>query len=165
MVDPQIPGSPEAFRREARERAYAYECTHHGCSQAVLGTFLELLGVENPGLLKAASPLCAGLGAGKSCGALAAGVLVLGMVHGRAEPEEGLGGLMKGFELAQTLVRRFEAEFGTTTCAEISGVDWMNPEEVTRFLTTPASEKACRVAAATAGIVADLLVEGAGDRP
>jgi C_GCAxxG_C_C family probable redox protein len=158
MIDPEILRSPEEFKRKARERAYDYECTHHGCSQAVLGTFLELLGIENEELLRAAGPLCAGLGAGKSCGALAAGVLVLGLVHGRARPEEGIGGLARGFEVAQALVRRFEAEFGTTSCAEISGVDWTKPEEAMRFLTTPASEKACQVAAATAGIVADLLV-------
>lgn len=153
--------SPEQFRKEARERAYRYECDFHGCSQAVLRTFQELLDMEDELLLKAAAPLCAGLGMGKSCGALAAGVMVLGMVHGRARMEEELGGLMKGFMLAQALVRRFEQEFGTTVCQEISGVDWTDMQAVTQFFSASAAEKACEVAGTTAEMVADILSEEA----
>jgi len=39
MTDSDIMRSPEEFKREARERAYKYECEFHGCSQAVLHTF------------------------------------------------------------------------------------------------------------------------------
>jgi C_GCAxxG_C_C family probable redox protein len=159
MTASEITRSPEAFRKEARERAYNYEREFHGCSQAVLQTFQELLDMKDDLLLKAAGPLCAGLGSGKSCGALAAGVLVLGMVHGRSRTEEGLGGLMKGFQVAQGLVTRFEQEFGSTVCREISGVDWTDPEQVNRFITSQEAEKCCRVAGKTAEIVADLLTE------
>lgn len=161
MTDSDIMRSPETFRREARERAYRYECEFHGCSQAVLHTFQELLDLKDELLFKAAGPLCAGLGSGKSCGALAAGVMVLGMVHGRAREEEGLGGLLKGFMLAQALVRRFEQEFGTTACDEISGVDWTDMDAVMQFFSTEAAEKACEVAGKTAEMVADLLSQEA----
>ena len=159
MTDSNIMRSPEEFKREARERAYKYECEFHGCSQTVVRTFQELLDMEDDLLLKAAAPLCAGLGLGKSCGALAAGVMVLGMVHGRSSMEEGLGGLMKGFTLAQALVRRFEEEYGTTVCYEISNVDWADMQQVVQFFTTPAGEKACEVSAKTAEMVADILIE------
>lgn len=159
MTGSRIMGSPEAFKKEARERAYNYECEFHGCSQAVLQTFQELLGMEDDLLLKAAGPLCAGLGSGKGCGALTAGILVLGMLHGRTRPEEGLGGLMKGFQVAQALVSRFEQEFGSTVCQEISGVDWTDPQQVNRFISSKDAEKCCGVAGKTAEIVADLLVE------
>jgi hypothetical protein len=149
--------SPEQFRKEARERAYKYECDYHGCSQAVLRTFQELLEMEDELLFKATGPLCAGLGTGKSCGALAAGAMVLGMVHGRARMEEGIGGLLKGFMLAQALVRGFEQEFGTTVCQEVSGIDWTDMEAVTQFFSTPAAERACEVAGKVAEMVADLL--------
>jgi hypothetical protein len=148
---------PEAFRKEARERAYRYECEFHGCSQAVLRTFQELLGREDDVLLKASGPLCAGLGLDKGCGALAAGALVLGMVHGRARMEEGLGGLMTGFMLAQALVRRFEQEFGTTVCYEICKVDWSDMQAVSQVFSGSGLEQACQVAGKTAEIVADLL--------
>jgi C_GCAxxG_C_C family probable redox protein len=161
MTDGNITRSPQALRREARERAYKYECEFHGCSQAVLRTFQELLGLEDDLLFRAAGPLCAGLGSGKSCGALVAGVMALGMVHGRARMEEGLAGLPKGFFLAQALVRRFEEEFGTTVCYDISGVDWTDMRAVAAFSSNPAAEKACQVASKTAEMVADLLIEQA----
>lgn len=157
MADHNVMRSPEAFKREAQERAHRYECDFHGCSQAVLRTFQELLDLEDELMFKAAGPLCAGLGSGKSCGALAAGVMVLGMMHGRARMEEGVGGLLKGFTLAQALVRRFEEEFRTTVCQEISGVDWTDMQAVSQFFSTPSVEKACEVAGKTAGMVADLL--------
>jgi C_GCAxxG_C_C family probable redox protein len=152
MTDSHIKRSPEAFRKEAQERAYKYERDFHGCSQAVLGTFQELLEMENELLFKAAGPLCAGLGSGKSCGALAGGVMVLGMVHGRARLEEGLGGLLKGFVLV-------EQEFGSTTCYEISGVDWTDMETVNRSLSTQGGEKCFQLVGRTAAMVADLLVD------
>ena len=157
MTGHDIMRSPEEFKRAARERAYKYECEFHGCSQTLLRTFQELLGLEDDLMFKAVGPLCAGLSLGKSCGALAVGVMVLGMVHGRDRMEEGLGGLMKGFSLAQALVQRFEQEFGTTSCFEISGVDWTDMQAVSQFFSTPAYEKACEVSAKTAEMVADLL--------
>jgi len=152
--------NPEAFRKEARERAYRYECEFHGCSQAVLRTFQELLGLDDDLLFKASGPLCAGLGLGKGCGALAGGALALGMVHGRARMEEGIAGLMPGFMLAQALVRRFEQEFGTTVCYEICKVDWSDMQAVSQISSGSRLERACEVAGKTAEIVADLLSQG-----
>lgn len=161
MTSKNVQRSPEQFKKEARERAYRYECAYHGCSQAVLRTFQELLDMEDELLLKAAAPLCAGLGMGRGCGALAAGVMVVGMVHGRARMEEELGGLLKGFTLSQALVRRFEEKYATTVCQEISGVDWTDMEAVMQFFSTSAAEKACEVAGDTAEMVADILSEEA----
>jgi hypothetical protein len=115
--------------------------------------------MEDDLLLKAAAPRCAGLGTGRGCGALAAGVMVLGMVHGRSRMEEELGGLFKGFMLSQALVRKFEEEYGTTVCAEISGIDWTDMEAAMAFLTGPAAEKACEVAGKTSEMVAEILSE------
>jgi C_GCAxxG_C_C family probable redox protein len=165
MKNSNLKRSPEAFIRDAQERAYKYERDFHGCSQAVLATFQELLDMEDALLLKAAGPLCAGLGSGKSCGALAGGVLVLGMVYGRARLEEGPQGLRKGFALAQALVKRFEKEFGSTTCYEISGVDWTDREAVKRSMSTnQAGEKCFQLVGKTAAMVAELLVEQAKDK-
>lgn len=161
MTDTSITRDPAAFKKEARERAYRYECEFHGCSQAVLATFQELLGLDDELLFKASGPLCAGIGLGKTCGALAAGALVVGMLHGRASKEEGIGGLMPGFMLAQELVRRFEQEFGTTVCADICKVDWTDMQAVTQFFSTSDAERACQVAGKAAEIVADLLSQGA----
>jgi C_GCAxxG_C_C family probable redox protein len=159
MTDSCIKRSPEEFRKEAEERACRYERDFHGCSQAVVAALQELLEMEDELLFKAAGPLCAGLGSSKSCGALAGGVMVLGMVHGRASFDEGLAGLRKGVALSQALVRRFEQEFGSTSCYEISGIDWTDRESIKRSLSSQALEKCVQLVGKTAAMVADLLVD------
>lgn len=160
MAESETVKSKEAFMKEARERAYRYELQFHGCSQSVLLPFQELLGLEDELTFKAASALCAGVGMGKTCGALLAGVMVLGMKHGRAQIEEGLVGLMKGLELDQKLVQKFEREFGTTTCYEISGIDWTDEQAVMEFISSPERiEKCAQVAGKTAEMVAEVLSE------
>jgi len=57
---------------------------------------------------------------GKVCGALNAGVMVLGMKYGRASLDEGMAGTLKGMLQVQKLVKRFEQKFGTTACLEIT---------------------------------------------
>ena len=160
MAESEIVKSKESFMKEARERAYRYELQFHGCSQSVLLPLQELLGLEHELTFKAASALCSGVGMGKTCGALLGGVMVLGMKHGRAQIEEGLMGLLKGLELDQKLVQKFEREFGTTTCYEISGVDWTDEKAVMEFISSQERiEKCAQVAGKTAEMVAELLSE------
>ena len=99
--------SKQALKEQARKKAYDYELECHGCSQAVLLTFQELLGLQDELTFKAAGPLCAGLGMGKTCGALTGGVMVLGMKYGRPRIQDGLSGLFPGMGVAQRLVQRF----------------------------------------------------------
>ena len=69
----------DELRREARKRAYEYEKNFHGCSQAVLLTLQELMDMGDDLSFRAASALCAGVGVGKTCGALTGGVMALSL--------------------------------------------------------------------------------------
>ena len=152
--------SKEDLKEQARKKAYEYELQFHGCTQCVLLTFQELLGLEDELAFKAASALCAGLGMGKTCGALSGGVMVLGLKYGRARLDEGLGGLFPGLVPAQSLVQRFEQEFGTTSCSEITKVDWTNLEEVMQSITNPEFiERCAQLVGKTAEMVAELIGE------
>lgn len=152
--------SKEALKEQARKKAYDYELQFHGCSQSVLLAFQELLGLEDELTFKAAGPLCAGLGMGKTCGALAGGVMVLGMKYGRARIEEGLEGLFPGLGPAQSLVQRFEQEFGTTACSEIAKVDWTDFEGAMQSITNPEFiERCAQLVGRTAEMVAELIGE------
>ena len=158
-----------AESESVRERAYNYERQYHGCSQCTLLALQELLGLEDELTFKAASSLCGGLAfSGNTCGALTAGVMVLGMKYGRANIEEGLGGLVKGMLPAYRLVKWFEGEFGTTVCREISGIQM--DEEMLKALTAapeameaglPAEliEKASQLVGKTAEKVAQIVSE------
>jgi C_GCAxxG_C_C family probable redox protein len=153
--------SKQALKKQARKKAYDYELQCHGCSQAVLLTFQELLGLEDELTFKAAGPLCAGLGMGKTCGALTGGIMVLGMKYGRPRIQDGLDGLLLGMGVAQRLVQRFEQEFGTTVCSEISKIDdWTDLEAVMQAVNDPEFiEREAEVVGKTAEMVAELMGE------
>ena len=131
-----------AESESVKERAYNYERQYHGCSQCTLLALQELLGFEDELTFKAASSLCGGLAfSGNTCGALTAGVMVLGMKYGRANIEEGLAGLVKGMLPAYRLVKWFEGEFGTTVCHEISGFQ-IDEETLKGILAVPEAMEA-----------------------
>ena len=169
MGEGEIVKSKETLKREARERAHNYELQYHGCSRCTLLALQEVLGLEDELAFKAASPLCGGLAlTGNTCGALSAGVMVLGMKYASAKIEEGLAGLMKGMLPAYRLVRWFEGEFGTTVCHEISGFEMdearlkgmiANPEAMEAGLPPELIEKASQIVGKTAEKVVEIICE------
>ena len=152
--------SKESLKMQARKKAHDYELQFHGCSQSVLLTFQELLGLEDELTFKAAGPLCAGLGMSRTCGALIAGMMALGMKYGRPRIEDGIEGLFSGLLIAQSLVRKFEQEYGTTSCLEISRLDWTDLDAVIQALNSPDFLARCaRVVGKTAEMVAEIIAE------
>ncbi len=150
--------SKEALKEQARKKAYDYEKRYHGCTQAVLLTFQELLGMKDDLAFKAASPLCAGLGMGKTCGALSEGVMVLGLKYGRSRIEDGIEGLFAGMLPAQVLVQNFEQEFGTTACFDIVKIDWTDAEAAMKAVVDPEFiEKCAQIVGKTAEMVAEII--------
>ena len=84
--------------------------------------------------------------------------MVLGMKFGRPRMEEGVAGLIAGFAPAQRLVSEFEREFGTTVCAEISEVDWLDFDAVMRALADDDFVRKCAdVVGRTAEMVAEIV--------
>ena len=116
MAESKITRFPEAFAREAEERARLYEATYHGCAECVLASIQELLGIDDPLTLRVSGCLTGGLGrTGRTCGALLGGIMALGLKYGRNDPEEGMEGLGKGQRATYDLVKWFEQEFGRKT--------------------------------------------------
>ncbi len=160
--------SKEAFRREAQERAEIYELKYHGCGQCTLLAFQELLGMTDPLAFKAASSFCGGMFTGGTCGALSAGIMVLGMKYGRDHVEEGLAGLLKGALPTYQFVKWFESEFGSTACREISGMAFdearlragvENPKAMEAGLDPERGKKCARLVGRTAAKIAEVIIE------
>jgi len=124
MSEDKIGESKEVLKKAAREKAYNYERQHHCCSQATMLALQEVLGLEDELTFKATSSVCGGMAlSGNTCGALSAGVMVMGMKYGRGNIKEGMASVMRGMLPAAKLVKWFESEFGTTVCREISGFE------------------------------------------
>ncbi|MBW1678751.1 MAG: C_GCAxxG_C_C family protein [Deltaproteobacteria bacterium] len=150
----------EAFKKQVGERAYLYEVNFHGCSQCLLLAFQEILGLENELLFKAAGPLCAGMGAGLTCGALTAGIMVIGTKLGRANIEEGNQVLLKSLKHPQKLVKMFKDKYGTTSCHELTKVDFSDEKQVNNFLNSPEKiEECCKRVGETAEMVAEIIAD------
>lgn len=159
----------EEMKKTVMEKAYHYEREYHCCSQATLLALQEALGLEDELALKGASALCGGIAmSGTTCGALSAGVMVLGMKQGRGDLKAGFAPVMKAMVPANKLVKWFEGEHGTTTCRTISGIaldgemlEMMaaHPEETLKTLDPETVEKCSRICGKIAEKVIDILAE------
>jgi C_GCAxxG_C_C family probable redox protein len=116
------------------------------------------LELENPAIPQIAFGFAGGLGnTGAVCGAVAGAVLAIGLKQGRAETmETGLNRLAVPREFR----RRFEAERGTISCRELTGVDLTTEAGLEQFMSANTPQQVCFPAVAAAyRIVVDLLRE------
>ncbi|MFA7467594.1 MAG: C-GCAxxG-C-C family protein [Desulfotomaculaceae bacterium] len=102
--------------QQASSKAGEYFDRGYNCAQTVALSNIELLGGHAEGVLQLAAGFGHGMNAGCTCGALAGGVMALGMLL--AEP--GVTGFDKPIARAATeLNRRFISEFGVTCCRSL----------------------------------------------
>ena len=93
----------------------------YNCSQILMLMALEAQKKQNPDIVRAMTGLLAGMGCGKTCGALTGGCCLLGLFAGKDSPEsnadERLAPMLNAF------VDWFEAEFtpryGGVNCSDI----------------------------------------------
>ncbi len=151
------------------EAAYVYERTYHGCSQCVLAAIQERLGLGNQESFKAATALAGGIARmGSTCGALVGGLMGVGLAFGRGSLEDSVAspGYARAMELAGELCRRFEKEFGSTTCRDIQrslfgrSFDMRDPQERAEFRKAGGYEKCPHVARRAAELGAEVILEG-----
>lgn len=99
------------------------------CSQIILLHGLEMMGKNNPDLIRAMHGLAGGLGfSGELCGALTGGACLLGLYAGKGAPEQDEDPRLSF--MVEDLVKWFKAEFGEQfggiLCREILGSDSQN---------------------------------------
>lgn len=96
------------------------------CSQAILTVFGDSYGVDAEMAAKLGRPLGGGIGhLAKTCGAVTAAVLVLGMAKDHQDEGEAR---KASHSCVQDLFRRFAALHGTTECKELLGADMSTAE-------------------------------------
>lgn len=77
---------------------------------------------------------------GSVCGAVAGGVMAIGLKGGRPETMED--GFRK-LGVAGEFCRRFEAEMGSTSCRDLTGADLTTEEGIAQFMQSDAPATAC----------------------
>lgn len=102
--------------------------------------------------------LAGGLGnTGAVCGAVIGGAMAIGLKRGRSE---AMDEAFQTLGLAQEFRRRFEAEMGTISCRELTGMDLSTEEGVQQFMASDKPQTACFPAVGIAyKLAVDLLRE------
>ncbi|PKN73908.1 MAG: hypothetical protein CVU50_01615 [Candidatus Cloacimonetes bacterium HGW-Cloacimonetes-3] len=97
----------------------------YNCSQAVVSTYAEDLGLDGETAKKLSSCFGGGMRMGATCGALSGALMVLGLSKGFSEfsPEQ-----KASIELhCKSYISRWKEVIGNTDCREILGIDVTDP--------------------------------------
>lgn len=120
-------------------------------------SFKEHLGVEDPLIPGMATGFGAGIGRkGLICGALVGSVMAIGMKCGRtdARDEEAKA---KVYEACAELCNRFEREFGSRECRDLTGIRMDDPEERKKWLAAGGMEKCAAIVERAAGMLCGII--------
>jgi len=122
------------------------------------------LEVDRSVIPKIARGFAGGIGnSGAVCGAVAGGVMAIGLMTGKGESlDESLAEL----NVAQEFRRRFEAEMTSISCRELTGLDLTKKEGIEKLMTSDVPQRVCFPAVSVAyDIAIDLLKESASPAP
>ena len=128
---PITPEQKEELAQKAYDAGYRYQLEKRCCSQTSLAGLFEALDIRSPEVFKAATGLAGGgaLFGDAGCGAYDGGLLVLGMLKGRAldnfVTEET--NRFKCFEVGRALHQKFIDAYGTVICRDIQTKKYGRP--------------------------------------
>lgn len=94
----------------------------YNCTQSVVAAFADVYGIDRDLALRFAASFGGGIGRMRlTCGAASGMFMLAGLENGsvKEHDKEGKG---KNYELVQELARRFKAQTGSLTCAELLGL-------------------------------------------
>jgi len=151
----------EANRDKVGELAYNNYKTYFGCAQSMLHAFMEVLDFKDDFWFKAMGGLQGGGGCGLTCGALSTGFVLLNARIGRSKIEDGILAILPSFGPTHQLTNWFKPMFKSTVCSEITGVNWLDMNEVVAHYMSPKGlesiEKCARLTGVTSSKVAEML--------
>ena len=156
------------------QSAYKNEAKHGNCSQSLLATINEHLGLVDDRLFKASHGLTGGIAVTTegTCGALAAGILLIGTKLGRSKENyyKATPGSFDPYKPSKRLLKRFTDEYGTCICNKVHKkifgrrYDLWNEKEFKDFEKAGAHTTKCpEVVANTARWTIEILLEEFGE--
>jgi len=103
---------------KARQLGSEYYLKYGTCSQCVIAAVMEIKDIDLSELLKSAHFLAGGgcLKGDGTCGALAAGELILGYYTGKTRNEFEQGKFKERLLIGKQLVERFQQKYGGVSC-------------------------------------------------
>jgi C_GCAxxG_C_C family probable redox protein len=135
----------EAKVIDAIAQAGQYFSGGFNCTQSVLQALQSYYRLQDQQLWRTATGLGAGMGRqGLTCGAVTGACLAMGLVTSQTKQTQGVLGLKEEtYARVSELIRRFEAQFGTTSCRVMTGCDLRTPQGQADFKTNQISDRVC----------------------
>lgn len=113
-----------------QDKAASYFDSGYNCCEAIVIAVCEELGIEKEMPLKVATPFGSGMSRnGSNCGALNAAFICMGAAKGRRTNEEGRD---PSYIPADIVFNKFKEKYGTTSCSEITNINFRDAEEVSK---------------------------------
>ncbi len=169
------PEEQEQVIHKIEQSAYEYEWLYGGCGRSTLRALQEGLGIDDGETFRAATPFSGGAHNNELCGALAGGIMAIGLVYASGEFEQGKVEdrplsvkspvYERAGERANKLCDRFREEFGGLRCRDVMqklhGKVWnlQNPEERAEYVQPRLHDKCGEVAQKTARFAAEVILE------
>jgi C_GCAxxG_C_C family probable redox protein len=156
----------EAFLDELEKKAGDYEELFASCAQGTLLALQEHFNLGNPEVLKAATAMPGIALRGDTCGAVIAGIMVLGLAFGR-ESADDFAAVSLTTAAARKLCKRFEAELGGCNCRDVQhhifgrSFELTDPKEGREFAKADAIKK-CRIPSGMAARITGELILAEG---
>jgi len=135
-----LPGGDEWILR-VKEKAFGNMKRHDGCAQVIVDAFMQEWGIHDPWVTRSATAFLGGMLSSYTCGVHVAGMMVLGLLIGRENIEEGLDGIFPIAIPGQELIQRLNAKIGSHSCRELTGVDFTDLNAALYFHASKEHEK------------------------
>ncbi len=105
----------------------------YNCAEALSCAVAEKCHIESRSIPHVATPFGGGMGGkGSDCGCLTGGIMGIGLLYGRSDPEDDERKKL-AYEKAKLFYDNFVDSYGTTRCIELCGVDISTEEGLKRF--------------------------------
>lgn len=144
---------PERMKMQSMTYLKKYD----SCTQSILWSFMEALGMENRMVLRAAGAMQGGMMSSMTCGVHTASLMILGLLVGREKLESGLDGMMPIILPAQRMVRTLTKGIGGHSCLDMTGVDFTDLEAAMIYKMSDDHERCVERVGNGARMIAELL--------
>jgi C_GCAxxG_C_C family probable redox protein len=116
---------------DAAQRSRDLFSSGYYCAESVLMVIAKVHDVESDLIPRIATGFCSGVArTSGQCGAISGAIMGLGLVTGRDSPDESIE---ETYVLVRDLIEKFEDEFGSRNCQQLTGCDLSTSEGQERF--------------------------------
>jgi C_GCAxxG_C_C family probable redox protein len=120
-------------------------------------SFKEYFGIQDSLIPKLASGFGGGIGRkGSLCGAFTGSIMAIGMKMGRTDHTDREA-LSKTYDKCSHFWEKFEEEFGSNICYNLTGCHFDNPEELKKWIESGGRQKCAAIVEKTAQMLCEFI--------